>query len=142
MTDITSFLQSQAVLHNISFVSNIDPIVPRIHCDKSQMKQILINLIKNAMEAMPHGGTITISITVHTENEVLIRITDQGCGITSENVSKIGEPFFTTKEGGTGLGMMVKRQLIENHGGHMLIESDIDQGTTISVILPIAQDQT
>jgi signal transduction histidine kinase len=86
---------------------------------------------------MPTGGTINIGVHKHNEEQIIIRITDDGCGIPPDLLARVGEPFFTTKQNGTGLGMAVTHQIIESHGGRMLIESEIDYGTTVSVLLPI-----
>ncbi|MEW9671594.1 ATP-binding protein [Ammoniphilus sp. 3BR4] len=73
------------------------------------------------------------------DDKVCIRIIDQGCGIPKDELSKIGNPFFTTKENGTGLGVMVSQRIIQNHEGHMRIESEVGKGTTVEVILPFAR---
>nr|WP_313779294.1 ATP-binding protein [Paenibacillus larvae] len=82
-------------------------------------------------------GKILIQIRGHGKDRICVRITDQGCGIAPEQMHKLGEPFYTTKEKGTGLGMMISYKIIEDHQGTMEIESKMGEGTTVSVYLPI-----
>lgn len=106
-------------------------------CDQNQLKQVFINLIKNAMEAMPEGGTITIC----SENKgdfAEVAIIDEGCGIDQEKLAKLGEPFYTTKQNGTGLGLMVTKKIIEEHGGGFNIKSNLGVGTTVTITLPLS----
>lgn len=133
-----SFLQAQTTLQNISIVMDCAPTLPAVHCMEGQLKQVFMNLLRNSMEAMPNGGTINIAIQMHSECDIVVRIADHGCGIPPELLSRIGEPFLTTKETGTGLGMMVTRQIIEGHGGRMLLESEVNHGTVVSIVLPVA----
>src|SRR5699024_290136 len=84
-----------------------------IYCEENQLKQVLIDLLKNAIEAMPAGGEVKLEAKESDDGHVLIRIIDQGCGIPEENLSKLDQPFYTTKEQGTGLGLMVSRNIIE-----------------------------
>ncbi|MCR8643564.1 ATP-binding protein [Paenibacillus sp. N1-5-1-14] len=105
-------------------------------CEPNQLKQVFINVIKNAMESMPSGGLLTITMKVNKSN-LRIRIIDQGVGIAPEEMQRIGEPFFTTKETGTGLGLMVCAKIIEYHGGKLEIRSKLNKGTTVEIILPM-----
>jgi signal transduction histidine kinase len=98
---------------------------------------VFINILKNAIEAMPEGGLITIEVKQYGLNMVKVYFQDNGKGMSQEILKRVGEPFFTTKEDGTGLGVMISKQIIENHGGTFNIWSD-EQGTLIEVILPIA----
>jgi PAS domain S-box-containing protein len=134
---VTALLETQGILHNIQIVTKIDPSLPLIECDENGLKQVFINFLKNAMEAMKNGGRIFIEAQKKDEHSVLIRFIDEGCGIPKGQLEKIGKPFFTTKEKGTGLGMMISKKIIEDHGGTMSIMSEVNKGTTIEVILPI-----
>ncbi|WP_068777041.1 ATP-binding protein [Paenibacillus sp. FJAT-26967] len=111
--------------------------VPEIDCDFNQLKQVFINMVKNSIEAMPEGGQLQITLSVLTKHRVQIRLADQGSGINPEDLSRIGEPFFTTKDNGTGLGLMVSNKIIENHSGKLNISSRPGVGTTIDIILPV-----
>lgn len=111
--------------------------VPKIYCDEKQMKQVFLNLFKNAIEAMPSGGNITISVMVNKES-INILVVDNGCGIVESKIPKLREAFYTTKESGTGLGLMVTYKIIEEHGGTMQFVSNVGEGTTVELTLPIS----
>ena len=113
--------------------------LPPIECDEKQLKQVFINLIKNAIEAMPNGGRIKINSKVLKEHKIHISIQDEGCGIDDKNILNLGEPFFTTKKDGTGLGLMISSQIINDHKGSMKFESNYGKGTNVLVTLPILQ---
>ncbi len=112
--------------------------VPRVKIDSNQMKQVFINLLMNAADAMDRGN-ITIHLDLVSEGErVQIRIRDEGGGIEKEHLKNVFDPFFTTKRqsGGTGLGLSITRGIIEKHKGDILIESEYGNGTTVMVNLP------
>ncbi|MCY9696813.1 PAS domain-containing sensor histidine kinase [Paenibacillus alginolyticus] len=133
---VVGFLQPHAHLYNVQIHIDIDPDIPAIYCNPDQIKQVLINILKNGIESMPNGGIIQIAIRNATNQGVLIRIEDQGIGISGERLSQLGEPFYTTKVNGTGLGLMVCKRIIEGHGGKLLIQSKINEGTTVEIELP------
>lgn len=111
---------------------------PVLLCDENQLKQVFINLIKNAMEAMPEGGTVTIRN--QAQNSVVqVSVIDDGCGIEPEKLAKLGEPFYTTKQGGNGLGLMVTKKIIEEHGGSIVIDSELGKGTNVTIKLPVSK---
>jgi signal transduction histidine kinase len=110
---------------------------PSINCDENQLKQVFINLLKNAIESMPTGGNINITSKVIENNELAIFIEDEGQGIEEERLSKLGQPFFTTKEDGNGLGLLVTFNIIEKHKGRIVYNSAIGKGTTVVTYLPI-----
>jgi signal transduction histidine kinase len=89
------------------------------------------------MESMPNGGEITIQVGNLASDDVMVRVVDQGCGISEDQLARLGEPFYTNKETGTGLGLMVSQQIIANHKGSMHFESELDKGTTVEIILPM-----
>jgi signal transduction histidine kinase len=136
ISQIITLLESQAIMNNIQFATEFQLGATHIFCDENQIKQVFINFIKNSIESMQNSGTITIEVNSENDQEMLIRLTDQGCGISKEVLSKLGEPFYTTKEKGTGLGFMVSKKIIENHSGK-IIKSELNNGTTIEVRLPI-----
>ncbi|RBW68191.1 ATP-binding protein [Bacillus taeanensis] len=129
-------LKTQASSQNITINYEQDETVSPVHCDGNQLKQVFINIIKNATEAMPNGGNIDISIKKR-EDHTLIRIKDDGTGIPQDVLSKLGEPFYTTKETGTGLGLMICFRIIEQHNGNISIESEEGNGTTFEIELPV-----
>jgi two-component system, sporulation sensor kinase A len=136
MKDVIALLDTQAILSNIQFNLACDEEGLFIQCEENQLKQVFVNLLKNAMEAMPQGGEIKVSLK-HAGNKVKILITDQGCGIPPEQIQKLGEPFYTTKEKGTGLGMMVSFKIVEAHKGTIRIESEMGTGTTVELVFPL-----
>jgi signal transduction histidine kinase len=116
---------------------------PNIQADRQQLRQLFLNLFTNAIDAMPQGGTLTISMRAEeavTPSHVVIEIVDTGFGMASEEIPKALEPFYTTKsEGkGTGLGLPICRRIIEEHHGTLRITSDRGKGTTVQIAFPIA----
>jgi len=109
---------------------------PMLMCDENQLKQVFINLVQNAIESMPEGGIVNITSQVD-KDFTTIYIKDKGCGIEPDKLQKLGEPFYTTKENGNGLGLMVTRKIIEEHNGQFFIKSELNKGTTVEVILPV-----
>lgn len=134
---VMKLLEGQANLHNIQFIAELDAESVEIDCEENQLKQVFINLIKNAIEVMPDGGKITLSCKKTNESKLLIRITDEGPGIPHDRLARLGEPFYTTKEKGTGLGLMVSFKIIKDHHGSMEFSSVVDEGTTVDVLLPL-----
>jgi signal transduction histidine kinase len=113
--------------------------LPRITVDGNKIKQVLMNLLINASQAMPNGGRITVTTRlINDGRHVSIAIADTGKGITRENIPKIFDPFFTTKgpEKGTGLGLSVSYGIVQQHGGHISVDSTPGRGTTFTVLLP------
>lgn len=111
-----------------------------IHCEKNQLKQVFLNIIKNAIEAMPGGGELNIKVFKKSGNTISIQFIDQGVGISEDRISSLGEPFYTTKEKGTGLGLMICYKIIENHNGRLIVESKVGEGTKIEIELPYEWD--
>jgi PAS domain S-box-containing protein len=109
--------------------------LPPAPLDAGQIKQALVNLIKNAMQATTHGGTLTVE-TGQNPDEVWVSVADTGGGIPRDQVNHIFEPFYTTKEKGTGLGLMIVQRIVRQHGGHIELESREGQGTTFRIWLP------
>ncbi|MEF2968961.1 PAS domain S-box protein [Paenibacillus sp. M1] len=134
--DVISLLDSEAHLHNIEFEAHFSPAPVLVHCEENQLKQVFINILKNAMEAMPNGGKITLFVEEGDEREAVIRVIDAGEGIAKERLEKLGEPFYTNKEKGTGLGLMVTQRIIEGHKGSLSIESELGVGTSVTIVLP------
>ncbi|WP_066059700.1 response regulator [Robertmurraya korlensis] len=132
---IVTFMSAQANLHGvtISLETTINKPILTFGLE-NKLKQVFVNIFKNSIEAMPDGGMITVHLTKRNE-KVHIEFIDQGKGIPSEVLEKIGQPFFTTKEEGTGLGIMVCRSIIESHKGVMNIESEVGKGTKVEIIL-------
>ncbi|WP_394584167.1 PAS domain S-box protein [Cytobacillus firmus] len=137
MKETVDLLSAQAVLHNVQFRTYYEQNLPRVFCESNQMKKVFINIIKNAIEVMPKGGYITVSIQKESDQRVHISIGDEGTGIPAHKIKKLGEPFYTTKERGTGLGLMVTYKIIEEHKGTIEVESKLGEGTVFHIYLPI-----
>jgi len=109
--------------------------LPLLHLDRDQMKQAFYNVIKNSFEAMKRRGILHMR-TDMDESHVLIRFTDTGGGISAENLSHVFEPYFTTKPSGTGLGLLIVRRIVREHGGELSMESSEGKGLTLTIRLP------
>jgi len=134
--DVVTLLGPQATLNNVQIITDLKTELTQIMCEENQIKQVCINFIKNAIDAMPDGGNLTIQLISSKTQELIIRFIDEGNGIPDELISKLGQPFYTTKEKGTGLGFMVSKRIVENHQGTVTICSEVGKGTTIEVTLP------
>jgi len=121
--DMVTLLNPQAIMNNVQISTEFEHQDVSIMCEENQLKQVFINFIKNAIEAMSNGGNLTIQLS-YNKNEILIRFIDEGSGIPKHLLSKLGQPFYTTKEKGTGLGFMVSKRIIEKHHGTVKITSD------------------
>lgn len=104
--------------------------------NKTEIRQALWNLILNAVQSMPDGGALKIKTTLNGKEHLEIRITDSGYGIKEDDCGKVFEPFYTTKERGTGLGLAIVSRIVESHGGKITIDSDLNKGTTCTLLLP------
>lgn len=126
----------------IGFTKNFDPELSSVWVDPMQFQQIFLNLILNAVEAMPKGGQISVA-TRHrpSKKSIVVEISDSGKGIERSDLDKIFLPFFTTKKKGTGLGLSITKRLVEQHHGQMTVISEPGQGTTFSITLPIKERQ-
>ena len=124
--------------HQILLIKKFAPDLPAITFDPDKLKQAFMNIVLNAMEAMPKGGTLEI-LTLQDSDQVRVDIVDTGVGLPSEDINRLFEPFFTTKSQGTGLGLANARRVLEQHGGEIRIKSVARQGTTVSLWLPLEQ---
>lgn len=135
-------IQDHLRIRRIQVVQAFDPDVPVIQADRQQMRQVFLNLLTNASDAMPEGGTLTVRTNLDTlagGKRVVIEFADTGVGIPAEHVPKVMEPFFSTKEEGkgTGLGLAICRRAVQEHGGTVHISSEVGKGTTILIVLPV-----
>jgi two-component system, sporulation sensor kinase E len=117
-------------------IEKLSSNLPEVPCDATQIKQVLVNLIRNAVQAMNRGGEITIETGAASE-AVWVSISDTGSGIPEEKLNRIFQPFFTTKKRGSGLGLMIVQRIIRDHAGRIDVESKPGQGTTFRVWLPL-----
>jgi PAS domain S-box-containing protein len=142
LKDVISLLGVEATLYNVQIESNFPKEDLILECEPNQLKQLFINLIKNSIEASKNGGTIWISLGQIENNQVSITVKDNGCGISKERLEKVGEPFYSSKEKGTGLGLTVSYKIVQSHQGTIHFDSEIDFGTTVDIILPIEQNSS
>ncbi|OME84087.1 hypothetical protein BK120_13365 [Paenibacillus sp. FSL A5-0031] len=142
LRSVLSLLETQAILINVELKVCFDHTRPSIFCNVDQLKQVFLNIIKNALEAMPQGGEVVVTVASLEDGFAHIRIIDGGPGIPEELISKIGEPFLTTKEKGTGLGIMISNRIIEAHKGTLQISSVMNEGTVVEIMLPIEDQLT
>jgi len=118
-----------------------------VHADKRALKQILLNLLANAVKFTPDSGTVTLSAQP-IDNELRFEVSDTGIGISERDIERLAQPFvqvenqFTKTHQGSGLGLAIARSLVELHGGKLTIESEVKKGTTVSFTLPIAERDT
>lgn len=138
MADVISLMDIQASLCGIEFISKFSEQPAIVHCEENQLKQVFINIVKNAIEAMPDGGSISVEVWGNLDSIVIV-ISDEGEGIPEDILPKLGEPFFTNKESGTGLGLMVSQRIIQAHKGHMEIKSEFGRGAVVTIKLPAAE---
>jgi len=138
LQSVLSILDTQAMLLGVEVNFLTENEIPKLYCNENQLKQVFLNVIKNAFEAMLEGGTVTISVRFESSDQLIhVKIQDQGDGMPEDVMKRIGEPFLTTKEKGTGLGLMVSSRIIEEHKGTMLIKSSSGEGTLIDIQLPL-----
>ena len=134
--EVSAFLHEELRVRQVVFETSLDPQIPEIFVDPKQMRQVLINVMKNAVEAMPEGGRLSITTQLQ-EDRVKLRILDTGQGITPEDLKSVFDPFVTTKTKGTGLGLAISRKIIEDHEGLISLESASGDGTVCSITLPV-----
>jgi len=133
-------IERQASAKGVQVRSNLPSEIREVELDPDGINQVLLNLYLNAVEAMDQGGTLTVSL--HREERspwVKIVVSDTGRGISKEDLEHVFDPYFTTKQTGTGLGLAIVHKIIEAHGGEVRAESEIERGTTVSVLLPATE---
>jgi two-component system, NtrC family, sensor histidine kinase HydH len=116
------------------------PQLPAVECDPELLQQVLLNLVMNAIQSMPDGGELVVSARPRSDR-MFIQVKDEGCGIKPEDRDRIFDPFFTTKENGSGLGLSVAHQIVEQHGGLLTAEANSGKGMTFSVSLPLSHER-
>lgn len=134
ITDIVILLQSEAKMKNIT-INIEEQLSAMIYCDSSQIKQVLINLVKNAIEAMDEPGEIIIYVT-EDEEYTIINVKDEGVGIPQDLEHQLGVAFFTTKESGTGLGLNITKEILKQHGGFLNFMKNETKGSTFQLFFP------
>ncbi|MGH1323985.1 ATP-binding protein [Bacillus pretiosus] len=139
--NVVSLMNTKAIMTNIQVELYADNKDISIECSENQLKQVFINILQNSIEAMPDGGKITIHIKEINDEGVIIHVIDEGIGIPEDRIKRLGEPFYSTKEKGTGIGLMLSYKIIESHQGNISIMSEVGVGTTVTIYLPKAQSE-
>jgi two-component system nitrogen regulation sensor histidine kinase GlnL len=136
---------------DVRFVQNYDPSLPPVEGDEDQLKQVFLNLVRNALEATPKDGTLELITRIHSNytvktdkhpnsrQAILVEVRDSGSGISEEDLNNIFTPFHTTKSKGSGLGLPLSLKIVENHKGKMIVQSEAGKGTRVQVFLPVEQ---
>lgn len=140
---IKSMVKSSSLVKGIDVDFQLSKEERYVMCDEAELKQVILNICKNAVDAMTDKTNAKLKVETgfnESANEMFIRITDNGVGISEENLKKIGTPFFTTKSNGTGLGLNVCYKIIKEHKGKIEVESILGKGTTFSIVLPCIED--
>ena len=137
--DLRDFCEPQAVGQGVLLRTQYDPDLPPVPLDVDLFKQALWNLIRNAQHAMPEGGELILQ-TRRDGDEAILDVTDTGVGMTEEVASKVFDAFYSTKPGGSGLGLPTTRKVVEAHGGSIALQSEPGQGSRFTVRLPISKD--
>jgi signal transduction histidine kinase len=137
--DLVDKFSSTSKKRNVRLVVDIDGDIPLIEMDSAQMVTALSNIMENALESMPEGGTLTLKVS--RNNNLLITISDTGSGIASEQLDSVYDPFVTSKTRGAGLGLTTVHQIVMNHRGEIKISSQLDRGTIVSIGLPLPMGQ-
>ena len=133
---VLSLMEANLAHHKIQLVLNLSLETPEIQFDSDKLKQAFMNVVLNAMEAMPRGGVLQVSTSPENDS-VCIKVEDTGVGIPAEDLEHLFEPFFTRKTRGTGLGLANVKRILEEHGGTVEIHSTRDRGTEVSLWLPL-----
>ncbi|MFC4322189.1 ATP-binding protein [Litchfieldia salsa] len=136
LNEVLSFLKIKMMFSNVKVVIDFPYDTLCIWCERSQLKQVFINVLNNSIEAMEKGGNIEIKIRKTSDSHYTIEIIDEGIGISNDRIERLGEPFYSNKEKGSGLGLMVSYKIIENHCGSIKIKSEVNKGTSVLFTLP------
>ncbi len=131
-------LKEKLAEQRIEVVTNLTPDLPPMEADQELMRNCLFNFINNAAQAMPEGGKIILGASFDRETEMFrLTFTDEGKGIAAEDIGRIFQPYFTTREAGIGLGLAITERIVKEHGGEIMVESSPGKGTTFTVVLPM-----
>ncbi|HZH82970.1 MAG TPA: ATP-binding protein, partial [Phototrophicaceae bacterium] len=144
--NITRILETQAKEKNVAIFREFSENLPKVWIDREQMKQVFMNLILNAIQAMQQGGSLSIATRSVARSGadpvgefVQVEVRDTGIGIPEDNLQHIFDPFFTSKDEGSGLGLAVSHQIVQEHGGFVTVESTVGKGTAFFVHVPVAK---
>jgi two-component system NtrC family sensor kinase len=137
--EILFLIEKQLLKERISLERCLAPELPKVMGSANHLGQVLLNLLTNAREAMPVGGSLRVESRLGSDgDDIEILIADTGKGIPEEHLEQIFDPFFTTREGGTGLGLSISYGIVKEHGGALNVQSEVGKGTTFTITLPSA----
>jgi two-component system sensor histidine kinase HydH len=136
--DFIEFYQPEAAANGVEISPHLSPDLPAVRLDSALFRQVLLNLALNAQQAMPRGGIIEMQTRLH-DGRVELEIIDNGCGMDENTLSRIFTAFYSTKPGGSGLGLATVKRIVEAHGGRVTVESAPARGTRFTVSLPPAE---
>jgi len=140
--NVVPLIRSDAILHNVNCALDFDPHTPTIHGDRIQLQQVILNLLLNAFQAMKNCPVNERQVTVRTELDchmAIVNVRDRGEGLKADQVDKIFQSFYTTKNDGIGLGLAISRSIVEAHGGRLWAQNNPDRGATISFTLRVGE---
>ncbi|UCZ52060.1 hypothetical protein LGQ02_14550 [Bacillus shivajii] len=139
MDKVRHTIQAYALMNNVSVYRDVPPHL-KVKADERELTQVLLNLAKNGIEAMENGGSLILSAT-QKRSRVILRVKDTGCGMTNDQLKQLGTAYYSTKEKGTGLGLMITYNIIHSWGGQVSVQSKVNEGTEFMIELPIAHEQ-
>ncbi len=140
LEDSIKLIQDRATVKGISVQTTYDAF-NSVWGDPDRINQILLNIYLNAIDSMESGGELNVVVSSNSkDNQIYIKISDTGCGISPEHLSRIFDPYFTTKSTGTGLGLAIAHNIVEALNGKITVESDMHVGTTFTVVLPAIEE--
>lgn len=140
LESVKSLAQETAKMSGIHISVESSSSLPLVGADPEQMRQVLLNLVINALQAMPNGGQVVLRAGRRSEH-VILQVQDEGGGIDAENLERIFDPFFTTRPEGTGLGLSTAYQIVSQHGGHISVQRNTGKGMTFTVTLPLREPE-
>jgi len=140
LRELVAFVEPEARRANVAIRTFFDPTAPRARLDRSAIRQAFLNLVVNAREAMPSGGEILLG-TRREEEEIVVEVTDTGPGMSREVLERCFQPYFSTKRGGTGLGLATTRRIVEELGGRIEVWSEIGRGTSFRLRFPAVREE-
>lgn len=138
LSTIAAFMRRDCEAANVRLSVQVPESLPQVHLDADQMRQAIVNLVRNAKEAMPEGGQLVLGAAA-TNGELAIVIRDTGLGIPAEHLDRIFDPFYSTKLTGTGLGLALSQQIVTEHGGQLRVASTVGVGTEFRIVMPVAE---
>lgn len=142
--DVVKLLESTVTAKRLTLTRSISPTLTRLHADQDQIKQVLLNVVQNAIDASHEGAAIEVTAFELPRGQtagMVVKVTDHGVGIPDNALAHVFEPFFTSgKRQGTGLGLAICRNIIESHGGDIQLTSEVGKGTNVRIWLPLRQE--